>query len=156
VQAVIGHPLTVYGSGTQIRGFLNLRDTLQCVDLAVLNPAELGEFRVFNQFTEQFSIMELAELVKRAGDALGYAVQINSYVNPRVEAEQHYYRAVNDKLLGLGLKPHYLGDELVRSMLTVIARHRHRVITDAIEPSVRWRPAERGSLEDVLEGSLTQ
>jgi UDP-sulfoquinovose synthase len=147
VQAVIGHPLTVYGSGTQVRGFLNVRDTLQCVDLAVLNPADLGEFRVFNQFTEQFSIMELAELVKRAGDALGYAVEIDRYANPRVEAEQHYYNAVNQKLLGLGLQPHYLGDELVRSMLTIIARHRHRVIKDAIEPSVRWRPDVQGSLE---------
>jgi UDP-sulfoquinovose synthase len=147
VQAVIGHPLTVYGSGTQVRGFLNVRDTLQCVDLAVLNPADLGEFRVFNQFTEQFSIMELAELVKRAGDALGYAVEIDRYANPRVEAEQHYYNAVNQKLLGLGLQPHYLGDELVRSMLTIIARHRHRVIKDAIEPSVRWRPDVQGSRE---------
>ncbi|MGO8906508.1 MAG: NAD-dependent epimerase/dehydratase family protein [Solirubrobacteraceae bacterium] len=147
VQAVIGHPLTVYGSGTQVRGFLNVRDTLRCVELAALNPADLGEFRVFNQFTEQFSIMELAELVKRAGDALGYAVQIDRYVNPRVEAEHHYYNAVNQNLLGLGLKPHYLGDELVQSMLTVIARHRHRVIMDAIEPSVRWRPDAAGSLE---------
>jgi UDP-sulfoquinovose synthase len=156
VQAVIGHPLTVYGSGTQIRGFLNVRDTLQCVDIAVLNPAELGEFRVFNQFTEQFSILELAELVKRAGDALGYAVELDSYVNPRVEAEHHYYSAVNDKLLGLGLQPHYLGDELIRSVLTVIARHRHRVITDAIEPSVRWRPDDAGSLggQALLEGDL--
>ena len=157
VQAVIGHPLTVYGSGTQIRGFLNVRDTLQCVELAVLNPAELGEFRVFNQFTEQFSILELAELVKRAGDALGYTVEIDSYINPRVEAEHHYYSAVNDKLLGLGLQPHYLGDELIRSVLTVIARHRHRVITDAIEPSVRWRPDEAGSLggQVLLDEDLT-
>ena len=67
VQAVIGHPLTVYGEGGQTRGFLNIRDTLQCVELAVANPAELGEFRVFNQFTEQFSVAELAELVARAG-----------------------------------------------------------------------------------------
>jgi len=153
VQAVIGHPLTVYGSGTQVRGFLNVRDTLQCVELAVLNPAELGEFRVFNQFTEQFSILQLAELVKRAGDALGYAVELDRYVNPRVEAEHHYYNAVNDKLLGLGLQPHYLGDELVRSMLTVIARHRDRVITDAIEPSVRWRPDSCGG-EPALERDL--
>ncbi len=157
VQAVIGHPLTVYGSGTQIRGFLNLRDTLQCVELAVLNPAELGEFRVFNQFTEQFSILELAELVKRVGDALGYAVELERYVNPRVEAEGHYYNAVNDKLLELGLQPHYLGDELVQSMLTVIARHRQRVIRGAIEPSVRWRPDDRDSLdgEALLDGDLT-
>ncbi len=140
VQATIGHPLTVYGSGTQIRSFLNIRDTLQCVELAVLNRAQLGEFRVLNQFTEQFSILELAELVKRAGLALGYDVELDRYANPRVEAENHYYNAVNEKLLALGLKPHFLGDELVQSMLTVIARHRRRVITDAIEPSVRWRP----------------
>jgi UDP-sulfoquinovose synthase len=146
LQAVIGHPLTVYGSGTQIRSFLNLRDTLQCVELAVLNPAELGDFRVLNQFTEQFSILELAELVKRAGDALGYTVELDRYVNPRVEAEHHYYNAINAKLLGLGLKPHYLGEELVQSMLKVIARHTDRVITHAIEPSVRWRPHEADSL----------
>jgi UDP-sulfoquinovose synthase len=154
VQAVVGHPLTVYGRGTQVRGFLNVRDTLQCVELAVLNPADLGEFRVFNQFTEQFSIMELAELVKRSGDALGYAVEIDRYVNPRVEAEQHYYNAVNDKLLGLGLQPHHLGDELVRSMLTVIARHRHLVKEEAIEPSVRWRPDAQGAAE--REGPLDE
>jgi UDP-sulfoquinovose synthase len=147
LQAVIGHPVTVYGSGTQTRGFLNLRDTLQCVELAVLNPAELGEFRVFNQFTEQFSVLELAELVRRAGGALGYDVRVESYINPRVEAEHHYYNAVNRKLLDLGLQPHYLGDELVQSMLTVISRYRDRVITRAIEPSVRWRPEEPASLD---------
>ena len=111
VQSAIGHPLTVYGSGGQTRGFLDIRDTLQCVELASLNPAEPGEFRVFNQFTEQFTVLQLAEHVKRAGDALGYAVELDRYVNPRVEAEHHYYNAVNDKLLGLGLQPHYLGDE---------------------------------------------
>ena len=141
-QAVIGHPLTVYGTGTQIRSFLNLRDTLQCVGLAVSNPAGLGEFRVFNQFTEQFSILELAQLVSRAGRALGYSVRVDSYVNPRVEAENHYYNAVNDKLLALGLEPHYLGDELVQSMLRTIARYSDRVNAEAIEPSVRWHPGE--------------
>jgi UDP-sulfoquinovose synthase len=150
VQAVIGHPLTVYGSGTQTRGFLNLRDTLQCVELAVLNPAKLGEFRVFNQFTEQFSVLELAELVQRAGSSLGYDVEIESYINPRVEAEHHYYNPIKEKLLGLGLQPHYLGDELVQSVLTVIARHSHRVITRAIEPSVRWRPGDGSTLESEI------
>jgi UDP-sulfoquinovose synthase len=142
VQAVIDHPLTVYGNGTQTRGFLNLHDTLQCVELAVLNPAALGEFRVFNQFTEQFSVLKLAELVRRAGASLGYDVAIERYVNPRVEAEDHYYKAVNRKLLELGLEPHYLGDELVRSLLSTIARYRDRVITRAIEPSVSWRPGD--------------
>jgi UDP-sulfoquinovose synthase len=142
VQAVIEHPLTVYGSGTQTRGFLNLHDTLQCVELAVSNPAALGEFRVFNQFTEQFSVLELAELVRRAGASLGYDVAVERYANPRVEAEDHYYNAVNRKLLDLGLDPHYLGDELVQSLLSTIGRYRERVITRAIEPSVRWRPGE--------------
>ena len=118
VQAVIGHPLTVYGEGGQTRGFLNIRDTLQCVELAVDNPAELGEFRVFNQFTEQFSVAELAELVQASGGgARATRSRSSSFPNPRVEAEQHYYNAANTKLLDLGLEPHHLGEELVRSML---------------------------------------
>ena len=142
VQAVIGHPLTVYGSGTQTRGFLNIRDTLQCVELALLNPAELGEFRVFNQFTEQFSIRELAELVERAATTVGFDVEVGEFVNPRVEAEHHYYNAVHTKLLELGLEPHPLGEELVRSMLGTIAKYRDRVIGRAIAPKTRWRPGE--------------
>ncbi len=140
VQAVIGHPLTVYGSGTQTRGFLNIRDTLQCVELATLTPADAGEFRVFNQFTEQFSVRELAELVQSSAAAHGIDVTIASYANPRVEAEHHYYNAANRNLHELGLQPHLLGDELVQSMLSYIERHRDRVITRAIEPRTRWRP----------------
>lgn len=142
VQAVIGHPLTVYGEGGQTRGFLNIRDTLQCVGLAVSNPPELGEYRVFNQFTEQFSVAELAELVSRSAAELGYEVEVRSFPNPRIEAERHYYNATNTKLLDLGLRPHMLGEELVRSMLGIIDRHRDRVIERAILPRTRWRPGE--------------
>jgi UDP-sulfoquinovose synthase len=142
VQAVIGHPLTVYGEGGQTRGFLNIRDTLQCVELAVANPAELGEYRVFNQFTEQFSVSELADLVKRSAAELGHDVTIRSYPNPRIEAEQHYYNAANTKLHDLGLRPHLLGEELVRSMLRIIEHHRARVIDRAILPTTQWRPGE--------------
>ncbi|MGE5636813.1 MAG: NAD-dependent epimerase/dehydratase family protein [Nocardioidaceae bacterium] len=142
VQAVIGHPLTVYGSGTQTRGFLNIRDTLQCIELAVTNPADQGEFRVFNQFTEQFSVLELAELVQRSAQELGFEVDIENCVNPRVEAEDHYYNAANTGLLELGLQPHYLGEELVRSLLGAIARYSDRVITRAIAPRTRWKPEE--------------
>ena len=142
VQAVIGHPLTVYGKGGQTRGFLNIRDTLQCVELAVSNPAQGGEFRVFNQFTEQFTVLELAELAQRAGAELGYHVEIEHFDNPRVEQEEHYYNAANTKLRELGLKPHYLGEELVRSMLATIDRHRDRVISRAIAPKTQWRPGE--------------
>src|SRR5918995_2852081 len=142
VQAVIGHALTVYGKGGQTRGFLNIRDTLQCVELAVTNPAQGGEFRVFNQFTEQFTVLELAELAQRAGAELGYDVDVEHFDNPRVEQEDHYYNAANTKLRELGLKPHYLGEELVRSMLATIERHRDRVISRAIAPKTQWRPGE--------------
>jgi UDP-sulfoquinovose synthase len=146
VQAVIGHPLTVYGSGGQTRGFLNVRDTLQCVELAVGSPAERGEFRVFNQFTEQFSVGELAALVKAAGEHLGYAVEVQHVENPRVEREDHYYNAVHTKLLDLGLEPTLLGEELVESMLHAIERFKERVIEHAIDPRIRWRPDTRVSL----------
>ena len=142
VQAVIGHPLTVYGSGGQTRGFLNIRDTINCVELAAENPAEAGEFRVFNQFTEQFSVLELAALVKHAGEHLGYAVEIQHYENPRVEKEDHYYNAVHTKLLDLGLEPTLLGEELVESMIHVIERHKARAIEGAIDPRTRWNPSK--------------
>jgi UDP-sulfoquinovose synthase len=140
VQTVIGHPLTIYGQGGQTRGFLNIRDTLQCVELAVKNPPDEGEYRVFNQFTEQFSVSELAEIVRRAGEQLGYEVAIDHVPNPRVELEQHYYNARNTKLHDLGLQPHCLGEELVQSMLKIIERHKARVIERAIAPRTRWRP----------------
>jgi UDP-sulfoquinovose synthase len=144
VQAVIGHPLTVYGRGGQTRGYLNIVDTLQCVELAVSNPADPGEFRVFNQFTEQFSVMELAELVQRAGKEYGLDVRIESIDNPRVEAEEHYYNAKHTKLLDLGLQPHYLSETLVESMFGAIERHRDRAILDHILPRDRWRPGATG------------
>jgi len=142
LQAVIGHPLTVYGSGGQTRGFLNIRDTLNCVELAALNPAEGGEFRVYNQFTEQFSVLELAHLVKHAGEHLGYSVEIQHCENPRVEKEEHYYNAIHTKLLDLGLEPTLLGEELVESMIHIIERHKERVIEGHIDPRTRWNPAK--------------
>jgi UDP-sulfoquinovose synthase len=142
VQAVIGHPLTVYGKGGQTRGFLNIRDTLQCVELAVTNPAPQGEFRVFNQFTEQFTVAELAELVREAGEKMGHRVEVQNFPNPRIEMEEHYYNATNTKLLDLGLEPHHLGEELVQSMLRTIERYKARVIDRAIAPQTQWKPGE--------------
>ncbi|KAK6161958.1 hypothetical protein DH2020_001799 [Rehmannia glutinosa] len=115
--AAVGHPLTVYGKGGQTRGYLDIRDTVQCVELAIANPAQRGEFRVFNQFTEQFSVNELAALVTKAGKKLGLEVQTISVPNPRVEAEEHYYNAKHTKLVELGLKPHLLSDSLLDSLL---------------------------------------
>jgi UDP-sulfoquinovose synthase len=142
LQAVIGHPLTVYGAGHQTRGFLNIRDTLACVELAAANPAERGEFRVFNQFTEQFSVLELAGLVKGAAEHLGYSVEIQHCENPRVEKEEHYYNAIHTKLLDLGLEPTLLGEELVESMIHTIERHKGNAIEASIDPRTRWNPAK--------------
>jgi UDP-sulfoquinovose synthase len=142
VQAVIGHPLTVYGKGGQTRGFLNIRDTLQCVELAVSNPADAGAYRVFNQFTESFSVSQLAELVQASAAELGIEVEIEHVENPRVELEEHYYNPVHTKLLDLGLEPSHLGDELVRSMLKTIERYRDRVIDSAIDPQTQWKPSQ--------------
>lgn len=141
VQAVIGRPLTVYGTGGQTRGFLNVRDTINCVELAVGSPADAGEFRVYNQFTEQFNVAQLAELVKEAAGHLDYEVGIENIENPRVEMEEHYYNATHTKLLDLGLDPSMLGEELVESMLHEIERNKDRVIAAAIEPKTRWKPA---------------
>ena len=135
VQAVVGHPLTVYGSGGQTRGMLDIRDTLACVELARMNPAEEGEFRVFNQFTESFSIHQLAELV---AEAYPGPPDVEHVEDPRVEKEEHYYRAAHTKLLDLGLVPHLLKPATVRSLLAVVDRHRGRV-TRAIRPTVKWR-----------------
>ena len=145
VQAVIGHPLTVYGEGGQTRGFLNIRDTLQCVELAVANPAELGEYRVFNQFTEQFSVAELAELVKRAARRRSATRSRSSASRTRGSRPSSTTTTpTNTKLHDLGLEPHLLGEELVRSMLGTIERHRDRVIERAILPRTRWKPGELG------------
>jgi UDP-sulfoquinovose synthase len=136
VQAVVGHPLTVYGSGNQIRGMLDIRDTLACVELACVNPAEEGEFRVFNQFTESFSIEQLAEMVVAAYPG---RVDVEHLDTPRVEKQEHYYRAAHTKLLDLGLVPHLLDRSTVSSLLAVADRHRDRVDPAAIRPTVQWR-----------------
>ena len=136
VQAVVGHPLTVYGTGGQTRGMLNILDTLACVELAVLNPADPGEFRVFNQFTESFSVSQMATMV---ADAFDGEVEVSSVPDPRVEKEEHYYNATHTKLLDLGLEPHLLTREVIRGLLDSVRDHRERVDLDAIRPTVKWR-----------------
>jgi UDP-sulfoquinovose synthase len=138
IQAAIAHPLTVYGKGGQTRGFLDIRDTVRCVELAIANPAEAGEFRVFNQFTEQFSVGDLALMVKNAGNAMGLKVEINHLDNPRVEKEEHYFNAKNTKLLDLGLQPHLLSDSLLDSLLNFAIKYQKRVDHKQILPKVSW------------------
>ena len=139
VQAAVGHPLTVYGKGGQTRGFLDIRDTVRCIEIACQNPAARGEFRVFNQFTEQFSVLEIAQMVKVAAKQLGVAVEINHLPDPRVEAEEHYYNAKHSKLLDLGLKPHFLSHSLLDSLMNIAMQYRDRVDVSLIRPRVNWR-----------------
>lgn len=136
VQAVTGHPLTVYGSGGQTRGMLSILDTLACVELACENPADRGEFRVFNQFTESFSVAQMADMV--AAEYSG-PTTIEHPPTPRVEKEEHYYRAAHTKLLDLGLVPHLLTSPVIRSLLMVCEQYKDRVDPDAILPTVDWR-----------------
>src|SRR6266705_2885316 len=139
VQAAIGQPLTVYGKGGQTRGFLDIRDTVRCVELACNNPAARGECRVYNQFTEQFSIMDLARLVEAAVKKMGATVEVDHIPDPRVEAEQHYYNAKHSKLIDLGLKPHYLSDSLLDSLMNIALKYRDRVDASLMLPQVNWR-----------------
>jgi UDP-sulfoquinovose synthase len=139
VEAVIGSPLTVYGRGGQTRGFLDIRDTVRCIELACATPAKVGEYRVFNQFTEQFSVLQLAELVRAAGEERGIAVTIEHLADPRVEAEQHYYNAVHTKLTALGLTPHLLSRSLVESIFDVVVKYQSNVDRSVLWPTVDWR-----------------
>lgn len=139
VQASRGMPLTVYGKGGQTRGYLNIRDTLRCVELAALNPAERGEFRVFNQFTEQFSINQLADRVTQVAQGMGLKPQATHIANPRVEQEEHYYNAKHSALLNLGLEPHLLSDDVLASMLETAIRHKDNVDEDRVMPDVKWK-----------------
>jgi UDP-sulfoquinovose synthase len=139
VQAAIGHPLTVYGKGGQTRGFLDIRDTVRCVEIACLNPAAQGECRVFNQFTEQFSVLELAHMVQTAGEKLGLTIEVEHLSDPRVEAQEHYYNAKHSKLIELGLEPHLLSDSLLDSLMNVALKYRDRIDPNVMLPRVNWR-----------------
>ena len=140
-QAALGYALSVYGKGGQTRGFLDIRDTVRCVELACLNPAQRGEFRVFNQFTEQFTVLQLAEMVKEAGKELGLQVQIEHLPDPRVEAEEHYYNAKHTQLIKLGLKAHLLSNSLLDSLINIAIHYRDRIDASLFAPQVNWRNA---------------
>ncbi len=142
VQAAVGHPLTVYGEGGQTRGYLDIRDTVRCIELACLNPAARGECRVFNQFTEQFSVKEIAKLVQTAARKMGREAKIEHIPSPRVEAQQHYYNAKHSKLIDLGLQPHYLSESLLDSLMNIAILYQDRVDSSVFLPQVNWRNAK--------------
>jgi UDP-sulfoquinovose synthase len=135
IQAVLGQPLTVYGRGGQTRGLIDIRDTVDCIRLAVENPADRGEFRVFNQMTEAMSVQQIAELV---AERFPGQVQIEHLDNPRVEHAEHYYNVKHTGLVDLGLKPHLLSDTLIESMFDIVAANKHRADPEMLLPQVRW------------------
>jgi UDP-sulfoquinovose synthase len=138
VQAVAGYPLTVYGKGGQTRGYLNIKDTLNCVRLSAEHPAEKGELRIFNQFTETFSVNDLATRVKKTGIELGLKVDIQHVENPRLEAEAHYYNPKHTGLIDLGLKPHYLSDDVLQEMMEFVIKHKSSLKRDQIYRNLKW------------------
>lgn len=138
VQAVARYPLTIYGRGGQTRGYLNLRDTMQCVYLSAVQPAKKGELRIFNQVTETFSVNELAEKVQGVGNTLGCDVKINHIENPRKEKEEHYYNPKYTGLMELGLKPHYLNDTVLKDIFEVVEKYKNRINKEAIFRGIKW------------------
>jgi len=139
VQAAVQHPLTVYGKGGQTRGYIDIRDTVRCIELACLNPAGRGECRVFNQFTEQFTVLQLAHMVQSVAKNMGLSVAIDHLPDPRVELEEHYYNAKHSRLADLGLKPHLLSDSLLDSLLNISVQYRDRIDQSLFMPQVNWR-----------------
>ena len=139
VQAAVGEPLTVYGKGGQTRGFLDIRDTVRCIELAALNAPAAGEYRVYNQFTEQFSVLGLAEKVEHARAAHGLPTTISHVSNPRREKEEHYYNAKHQHLLDLGLEPHGLSDSLIENVIQTVEANVSRVRRNTIEATIDWR-----------------
>ncbi len=138
VQSIVGYPLTVYGKGGQTRGYLNIKDTLQCVEMSARTPAEKGELRIFNQIMETFSANQLADLTKKVGDELGYSVKIEHINNPRKEAEEHYYNPVYQGLQDIGVEPHFLDEEVMKKMFKVVERYAGNIRKDVIFKGIKW------------------
>ena len=147
-QAVIGLPLTPYGKGTQKRGFLPLRDSMQCLSLAVENPPGEGEYRVFNQFEEVYGILEVAEKIQNVGNEFGLNVRISPVENPRMESEEHYYNPDHQHLLDLGYEPTHDMDQELRIVLQDLLKYRERIEArlEAQFPDIRWDGKRRRSM----------
>jgi UDP-sulfoquinovose synthase len=138
-QTAVGYPMTVYGAGHQTRGYINLRDTVRCIELAIQSPARPGEYRVFNQITEQFSLLDLVAMVARQSEAMGLKSEVIHISNPRVESEQHYYNVTHTRLIELGLEPHLLNEAAVESLIGLALENEQRIDKSLITPTVNWR-----------------
>jgi len=144
VQAVVDIPLTIYGKGGQTRGYLNLNDTLQCVELALDSPVEAGELRILNQFTEQFSVLEIAEKISQVASKFGKKIDIQHLDNPRAEMEDHYYNATHSGLIELGLAPQLMTEDVLSEMYDKVQNYKSRIDLARVLPRVYW-PSKRKS-----------
>jgi UDP-sulfoquinovose synthase len=137
-QAAAGHPLTVYGKGGQTRGYLNIIDTLKCIQLSIDHPAKPGELRIFNQFVETFSVNDLAARVADAAKSIGIDVKIGAVENPRIEKEEHYYNPSHSALLNLGLEPIFLSRDILVEMLLKVREHSASIDPRKIFKNIKW------------------
>jgi UDP-sulfoquinovose synthase len=146
-QAVIGHPLTVYGAGGQTRGFLPLRDSMQCLTIAIENPPRIGEYRVFNQFEECYTLEALAYMVQEVSASIGLPVEVHHYDNPRKELEKHYFNPDRNHLINLGYNPTHDVRAEMRIMLNDLIGYRHIIEqkADILIPDIRWDGSRRRS-----------
>jgi UDP-sulfoquinovose synthase len=146
-QVVIGHPLTLFGKGHQRRGFLPLRDSMQCLTLALENPPAQGEYRVFNQFQEVYDLTELAHKVQRVAAILGIRSTVDNLENPRMELEEHYYKADHKHLADLGYRPTHNAETEIKVMLQDLLPFRERIAKKrhALIPDIRWDGARAKS-----------
>ena len=138
VEAAANKPLTIYGEGTQQRTFLNINDTMKCVELAIKNPAKKAEFRVRNQFTEIFSVKELALLVQKSAKKIGLNVKIDYLKNPRVEMSKHFYKPTNKSFLKIGLKPKKISEDFLIAQIKKIQKNINNIDISSIKPTIKW------------------
>ncbi len=139
-QAIVDKPITPYGKGLQKRGFLPLCDSMQCLTIAIENPPETAEYRVFNQFEEVYNVTELANNVKKAAAEIGIKAQIRNLTNPRTEAEEHYYNPDHKHLIDLGYKPTTNIHEQLKILLRKLLKHKDRIepYAPALVPDINW------------------
>lgn len=146
-QAVIGHPITVFGEGGQTRGFLPLRDSMQCLALTIENPPQKGEYRVFNQFEETYTLAELAERVRVIGAEFALEVEVRHFDNPRQEKGRHYFNPDRNHLIDIGYQPTHDMDAELRIILRDLITHRDRILEKqaVLVPDIRWDGTRRRS-----------
>jgi UDP-sulfoquinovose synthase len=137
-QAIIEHPLTVYGKGGQTRGYINIKDTLQCVHASEQNPAKKGELKIYNQIMETFTVNQLANLVQNVGLDLGYNVKVQTVKNPRIELEEHYYNPSYQGLVELGVQPNYLTKEFIKEMYSIVGKYKKGIKRNSIQFNIKW------------------